>query len=240
MLAPALDECRPRGVFLRQRAYLGAKFSRPVLQLGQLAELFQHCGRLVVDRADLAPLGQQVIHPLPGLRLSFGQGLHRGDVFLALGLSLTPLLGQAQRLRAADKLLDGPRPGRWAPLAGQQVGQPLAQRHPKRRDYQVRIKDDTIVIFERQGPDIAALQSVFGHLGPLPRSVVEHLEQAGQYIPIMRFILIEREQRVFAAQRWYISGSIDNWVDINGTGQIADLARTLVPRLGTDAYVELY
>jgi hypothetical protein len=114
------------------------------------------------------------------------------------------------------------------------------QRHPKRGDYQVRIKDNTILIFERQGPDIAALQSIFGHRGLLPRSAVEHLEQAGQYIPIMRFILIEREQRVFAAQRWHFSGSIDDWVDINGTGQVAALARHLVPRLGTDAYFELY
>ncbi len=113
------------------------------------------------------------------------------------------------------------------------------KRHPKRDDYQVRIKYHTLVIFERQGPDIAALQSIFGHLGPLPRSAVGHLEQAGQYIPIMRFILLKRERRVFSAQRWHFSGSIDDWIDIGHSGQIADLARTLVRRLGTDAYFEL-
>jgi len=113
------------------------------------------------------------------------------------------------------------------------------QRHPKRGDYQVRVKDHTIVIFERQGPDIAALEAIFGHLGPLPQSAVEHLGQTGHYIPILRFVLLEREQRVFSAQRWHFSGSIDDWIYIGHSGQIAALARQFVPRLGTDAYFEV-
>ncbi|MCC7359028.1 MAG: hypothetical protein IT317_06105 [Anaerolineales bacterium] len=113
------------------------------------------------------------------------------------------------------------------------------QRHPQRGNYQIRVKDHTIVIFEREGPDIAALQAVLGHLGPLPRSAVEYLEQAGRYIPILRFILFDHEQRLFGAQRWHFSGSIDNWIYLSHSGQIAELARQLVPRLGTDAYFEL-
>jgi hypothetical protein len=113
------------------------------------------------------------------------------------------------------------------------------KRHPKRGDYQVRIKDHTIVIFERQGPDVGALEAIFGPLGPLPRSAREHLEQAGRYIPILRFVLVDHEQRVFTAQRWHFSGSIDDWIYIGHSGQIAELARQIVPRLGTDAYFEL-
>jgi len=113
------------------------------------------------------------------------------------------------------------------------------KRHPKRGDYQVRVKDHAIVIFERQGPDVAALEAIFGHLGPLPQSAVGHLEQAGHYIPILRFVLLDHEQRVFSAQRWHFSGSIDDWIYIGHSGQIAALARQFVPRLGTDAYFEL-
>ena len=103
----------------------------------------------------------------------------------------------------------------------------------------MRVKDHTIVIFERQGPDIAALKRIFGHLGPLPQSAVEHLEQAGRYIPILRFILLDHEQRVLTAQRWHFSGSIDDWIYVGRSGPLAALAQQFVPRLGTDAYFEL-
>ena len=113
------------------------------------------------------------------------------------------------------------------------------QRSPQRGNFQVRVKDHTIVIFERQGPDIAALKRIFEHLDPLPRSAVEHLEQAGRYIPILRFVLLDHEQRLFTAQRWHFSGSIDDWIYLGRSGQIAALARQFVPPLGTDAYFEL-
>ncbi len=114
------------------------------------------------------------------------------------------------------------------------------ERHPQRKNYQVRIKDHTVVIFEREGLDIRALAAVFGHLGPLPQSAVDHLDQAGRYIPILRFILLDGERRVFSAQRWHFSGSIDNWIYVGHSGPLGALARQLVPRLGTDAYFEVY
>ncbi len=115
----------------------------------------------------------------------------------------------------------------------------VVQRHRKSGDYQVRDKDDQIVVFERQGPDVEAPQSVFGHLGPMPRRAVEFLEQSGHYIPIMRFVLRDRERRLFDAHRWHFSGSIDDWIDIGHSGQIEALARRLIPKLGTDAFFEL-
>jgi hypothetical protein len=75
------------------------------------------------------------------------------------------------------------------------------QRHPERVSLAARSKGKQIIIYEREGLDVDALRARFGHLGTLPLRAVEILEQSGQYIPVMRFVLINREQRVFAAER---------------------------------------
>lgn len=125
-------------------------------------------------------------------------------------------------------------------IAAQEVAaiEAALQRHPKRRDYTARAKGKHIVIYEREGLDIGALSAMFGHLGPVPKSAVEALEESRQYIPIMRFILLDPQKRLFATERWHFSG-MGAWLDIGHSGDIKTLARQLVPKLGTDAFFEL-
>ena len=113
------------------------------------------------------------------------------------------------------------------------------QRHPQGRNYRVSAKQDQIIIYERQGPDIDALMAMFGRVGPPDPGVAERLNRAASYIPVMRFILNDRDSRAYIAQRWHFSGSIDDWFDIGHAGPAATLARTLIPVLGTDAFFDL-
>ena len=117
------------------------------------------------------------------------------------------------------------------------------KRHPQSGNYRLQVKDNQIVVYERQGPDIEALNAMFGRLGPLPPRAVESLEQSAHYIPIVRFVLLDRDKRVFAAQRWHFSGTrqrVDDWIDTGRSGQIETAARALIPRLGTDEFFDLY
>jgi hypothetical protein len=56
----------------------------------------------------------------------------------------------------------------------------------------------------------------------------------------MQFTLLDEEDRSFFAERWCYLGSIDGWVDVGPIGPVKRLARELIPRLGTDAFFDIY
>ncbi len=114
------------------------------------------------------------------------------------------------------------------------------KRHPQGGNYRVAVKNNQIIVYERLGPDIEALNAIFGRSGPLPLRAMEHLDRSAKYIPIMRFILHDQEHRGYTAERWNFRGSIDDWIYTGHSGQIKTLARALIPVLGTDRFFELY
>ena len=81
--------------------------------------------------------------------------------------------------------------------------------------------------------------ALFGHVGPPSPKVADFLSRSARYIPVMRFVLRDSEKRVFDAQRWHFSGSIDDWIYTGHSGQIGTLARMLIPLLGTEQYFDL-
>jgi len=118
-------------------------------------------------------------------------------------------------------------------------------RHPKSRDYRVTVQKNQIVIYERLGPDVDTLSEIFGEFSPLPSDIVkrrlqEQLDKTARFSPVMRFILVDPEERIFIAERWNYLGSVDDWINIGETGRIDNLARRLIPKLGTDDFFELY
>jgi hypothetical protein len=116
--------------------------------------------------------------------------------------------------------------------------------HPKGSDYRVAVKKNQVVIYERLGPDVETLNAIFGKFSPLPPEIVknrlqEQLDKSARFSPILRFILIDPEERKFYAERWSYMGSIDDWIDIGESGKLEKLARRLIPKLGTDDFFEL-
>jgi hypothetical protein len=116
--------------------------------------------------------------------------------------------------------------------------------HPKARDYRAEVRGKRIVVYELGGTD-------FDDVGPGPSqffgeqmspALAQRLrvlrEQLAQYIPVMRFTLLDEETRVFGAERWCFLGSIDDWIGIGPDGPVEELARRLIPLLGTEALYE--
>ena len=66
------------------------------------------------------------------------------------------------------------------------------------------------------------------------------LDGSAQFTPVMRFILFDPETRSFEAQRWCYLGSIDDWIDLSASGTLEQMARRLIPTLGTDRFFELF
>ena len=118
-------------------------------------------------------------------------------------------------------------------------------RHPKSRDYRVAVQKNRIVIYERLGPDMETLSTIFGNISGLQSDTVkmrlqEQLDRMARFSPILRFVLVDREERKFSAERWSYMGDIDDWIDIGESGKLEKLARRLIPKLGTDDIFELF
>jgi hypothetical protein len=118
-------------------------------------------------------------------------------------------------------------------------------RHPKGRDYRVDVKKNQIMIYERLGPDMDTWNDIFGAFSPLPpeilrRRIQKQLDKMARFSPILRFILIDPEERKFRSERWSYMGDIDDWIDIGESGKLEKLARQLIPKLGTDDFFELF
>jgi hypothetical protein len=118
-------------------------------------------------------------------------------------------------------------------------------RHPKGCDYRVGVQKNQIVIYERLGPDIDTLSAIFGKISAFQSDIVkarlqEQLDKLARFSPIMRFILVDQGERKFTAERWRYMGDIDDWIDSGESEKLEKLARRLIPKLGTDDFIELF
>ena len=123
--------------------------------------------------------------------------------------------------------------------------QAAVQRHRKAGNYRVNVRHNQIEIYERVGPDADTLLTIFkeeeGRLDAGIRERVENeMDRYSQFTPILRLILTDAETRTFGAQRMCYLGSIDDWIDLGYSGTAAQLARRLIPTLGSDAFFDLH
>ena len=117
-------------------------------------------------------------------------------------------------------------------------------RHPKGRDYRVAVKQNQIVIYERLGSDVETLNDMFGEFSPLPpeilkRRIQELVDKMARYSPILRFILVDPEERNFIAERRSYFSDVVDWVTTGDLGRLDKLARRLIHRLGTDDFFKV-
>jgi len=107
----------------------------------------------------------------------------------------------------------------------------------------VAVQKNQIVVYGRLGPDMETLSAIFGELSPLPSAMVrnrlqEQLDKMARFSPMLRFILIDQEERKFTAKRWSHIGDNDVWITIGESGKLEKIARRLIPKLGTDDFFE--
>jgi hypothetical protein len=116
-------------------------------------------------------------------------------------------------------------------------------RHPKARNYRVDAKQDRITVFERVGPDVDDLASGLRQAGLLRGEQVnqlqELLDERARFKPVMRFVLVDEKLRRFVAERMSYRGGTEKWIYVGEAGAADELARRLIPHLGSDRYLEL-
>jgi hypothetical protein len=69
--------------------------------------------------------------------------------------------------------------------------------------------------------------------------IVYYSERGDLYQKVLRFTLVDVDARRFAAERWCLLGSIDDWVHLSGSGDLATLVERYVPHVGRESFFEL-
>jgi len=112
----------------------------------------------------------------------------------------------------------------------------LAKPRPGHR-YKVEVQGKMLMVHE-SARDPSWLERF-----PLPHSpqkLEEINERLAHYQPVLRFILVDSERRLFAPERFCFRGSIDDWISIGEPDSIKKLAGKYLKHLGQDSMYELY
>ncbi len=101
------------------------------------------------------------------------------------------------------------------------------------------IKGPTITIYE-SNQDVDEISERFKLLPMSQAAIKDILCQGMDYQPMMRFILEDRQRRLFVAERFCFRGSIDDWIDIGGPDSLEFLLEAKLEHLGRDSFYELF
>jgi hypothetical protein len=118
------------------------------------------------------------------------------------------------------------------------------KQHPAARRYRIAAKYNQIEIYEQISPNFEDLVKELGMAGQLDPDLASRLqfeeERYAHHTPVLRFTLLDSTKRRFGVKRMCYRASIDGWLDLGQTGTLEELARALIPTLGTDQFYELW
>ena len=112
--------------------------------------------------------------------------------------------------------------------------------------YRVDCKDEHITIYE-SNTDIGDLKNIFGiffkhtsarsgvDLDDTLTTLANVTDQ--HYTAMLRFRLIDKEQRMFTAERFCFRGAIDDWIYLDGPDDLENLVKS-INLLGTDKFFD--
>lgn len=105
--------------------------------------------------------------------------------------------------------------------------------------YQIDVKKNTITVFEAN-QDIDALAEIFSFATKAKEVDAKNLlARSISYSPILQFVLVDEEKRVFVTQRYCFLGSIDDWIEIGEPDKLQNLVK-YVKHLGQDSFYDLF
>jgi hypothetical protein len=120
------------------------------------------------------------------------------------------------------------------------IARRLAKPPPGHR-YKVEIQGKTLTVHESAREfreDLNWLERL--SFSRSPKDLEEISERLAHYQPVMRFVLLDTERRLFAPERFCFRGSVDDWISIGAPDTIQNLAGKFVKLLGKDGVYELF
>jgi len=107
-------------------------------------------------------------------------------------------------------------------------------------DYQIDIKKDIITVYTAD-QDANLLSDMLHLSGRNDLSEAKtKLRLSISYSPMLRFILIDENRRIFMTQRYCFLGRVDDWIEIGNQGNLQDLVENYVRHLGQESFFDLH
>jgi len=104
----------------------------------------------------------------------------------------------------------------------------------------IDVKKNAVVIYTPD-QDVDLLADALRLLpGTRETRIKAALEKVLAYSPMLQFVLINKEKRLFETRRYCFLGSIDDWITIGSEDVLPKLVKTYVKHLGEESYYELY
>ena len=106
--------------------------------------------------------------------------------------------------------------------------------------YQVDVRKNVISVFLVDQDVEMISESLMSLSNTKKLTAQEVANEIGSYSPWLNFVLVDKSQRLFVAERYCFWGSIDDWIQISEPAKLTDLVKKYVRHLGRDSYFELY
>jgi hypothetical protein len=103
--------------------------------------------------------------------------------------------------------------------------------------YKAEVRGDTLTIFESAN-HLSGTRETLPWISP--QKEAEFRERFASYQSVMRFILVDEVQRLFAPERYCFRGSVEDWISVGPPGPIELLAAEYLKHLGRDSFFELF
>ena len=113
----------------------------------------------------------------------------------------------------------------------------LQKRQTSKHHYLAELSDEKIIIHEGD-TRIDSLREI--NMRFSARGLEEYAVRNAHYVPVMRFVLQDEAERVFAPERYCFRGSVEDWISIGEPDQLGKLAPKFLKHLGRDSIYELY
>lgn len=105
-------------------------------------------------------------------------------------------------------------------------------------NFKIDVKSNSIVVF-LPDQDLDRLEGILSQLWLDSSKVHQALSEVLSYSPMMRFILIDEESRKFGVERYCFRGSMDDWIDLDESTDLARLVKKYGKHLGRDSFYDL-
>jgi hypothetical protein len=102
----------------------------------------------------------------------------------------------------------------------------------------VKIQGRSIVVYV--SPKTGRFDSFSERMGGLLDLTILKLQSSGPMSPAFRFKLIEKQERIFEAQRFCFRGSVDDWISLHDYGQLDELCQRYLKHMGEESFYELF
>lgn len=106
----------------------------------------------------------------------------------------------------------------------------------------VDVQSNSLVVY-LPAIDMDELTQVMGKAlptsSPVLRAKRNSIVRRSAYVKMMRFVLMDEDERLFRVERWCFRGRIDGWMFLDGPAELEKMVHKYVKHLGTERFFDL-